>query len=84
FPLMPIFKAIGPLYLSFIGEYGATYAINYALVSSFFGGAIVLSSPFLSKKISQLRRGKPIPFQGTMLTLSLLIIAGGIIQIFII
>src|SRR3990167_3357871 len=41
-PLSPIFKAIGPLYLSFIGEYGTTYAINYSLVSGLFGGLVVL------------------------------------------
>ncbi|MEK6840652.1 MAG: hypothetical protein AABX79_01735 [Nanoarchaeota archaeon] len=83
FPLMPIFKAIGPLYLSFIGEYGSTYAINYSLVSSFFGGLLVLCSPALSKKLSNLRNGKMIPFQGTILTLSLLIIIGGLIQVLI-
>ena len=82
-PLSPIFKAIGPLYLSFIGEYGTTYAINYSLVSSLFGGLIVFISPSLSKKISNLR-GKTIPFQGAMLTLLMLLIAGGVIQLFIV
>ena len=79
-PLSPIFKAVGPLYLSFIGEYGATYAINYSLISSLFGGAIVLSSPLISKKVSNLRKGKIIPFQGVILTLSLLIVLGILIQ----
>src|SRR3990167_9169006 len=46
-PLIPLFKAIGPLYLSFIGEYGNTYAINYSLISSLFGGAVVFSSPLI-------------------------------------
>src|SRR3989344_825808 len=27
-PLLPIFSAVGPLYLSFIGEYGNTYAVS--------------------------------------------------------
>ncbi|MBI2056642.1 rhodanese-like domain-containing protein [Candidatus Pacearchaeota archaeon] len=31
--LMPIFKALGPLYLSFIGDYGTTYVFNYSLAS---------------------------------------------------
>ena len=79
-PLLPIFTAIGPLYLSFIGEYGSTYAINYSLISSFFGGLIVFVSPALSKKISKLRNGKIVSFQGTILTLSLLIIIGIFIQ----
>ena len=83
-PLIPLFKAIGPLYLSFIGEYGNTYAINYSLISSLFGGAVVFSSPFISKKITIIRRGKIVPFQGVILTLSLLILTGGIIQFLII
>ncbi|MBS3086100.1 rhodanese-like domain-containing protein [Candidatus Pacearchaeota archaeon] len=80
-PLIPLFKAIGPLYLSFIGEYGKTYAVNYSLVSSALGGILVLSSPKLSKTLTKLRKGKLIPFQGVILTLLLLIIAGGIIQL---
>ena len=82
-PLMPLFKAVGPLYLSFIGDYGTTYAINYSLVSGLFGGAIVFFSPLISKKITKIRRGKTFPYQGVTLTLFLLIITGGIIQVLI-
>src|SRR3989338_7147045 len=80
-PLMSIFTAIGPLYLSFIGEYGTTYAVNYSLASTVLGGAIVFISPGLNRKIKEKRDGKVIPFQGTILTLLLLILAGGIIQL---
>ena len=79
-PLLPLFTAIGPLYLSFIGLYGSTYAINYSLASSLFGGLIVFISPAISKKITKLRSGKMIPFQGVILTLSLLIVLGILIQ----
>lgn len=82
-PLIPIVKAIGPLYLSFIGEYGKTYAINYSLGSSLLGGLIVFITPALSKRIIKLRKGKILPFQGITLTLGLLIIAGLIIQILV-
>ncbi len=82
-PLMPIFKAIGPLYFSFIGEYGTTYAINYSLISSLFGGGIVLLSPTTSKKITKLRKGKIIAFQGMILTFALLLIAAILIQFLI-
>ena len=82
-PLIPIVKAIGPLHLSFIGAYGKTYAVNYSLFSSIFGGLIVMSIPSLSKKITQFRKGKMLPFQGIILTLGLIIIAGVIIQILI-
>ncbi len=82
-PLLPIFNVIGPLHFSFIGEYGKTYAINYSLVSGLFGGLIVFLSPSLSRKITEKRKGKRIPFQGTILTIISLIVAGGIIQIII-
>jgi len=81
-PLMPIFSAIGPLYLSFVGEYGKTFAVNYSFASVFFGGLIVLSSPTISKQISK-KRGKTIPFQGVTITLGLLLISGGVIQLLV-
>lgn len=82
-PLMPLFTAIGPLYLSFLGTYGTTYAVNYSLGSSLLGGLIVFISPALSRNLSKLRRGKIIPYQGVIITLSLLVITGGIIQLLI-
>ena len=82
-PLSPIFSAIGPLYLSFIGSYGKTYAINYSLVSSFFGGLIVFMSPVLSKSLTKIRKGEILPYQGVMITLLTLIVIGGIIQLLI-
>ena len=82
-PLMSIFKTIGPLYLPFIGEYGKTYAIDYSLISILFGGLIVFISPNLSKKITKIRNGKIIPFQGTILTILILITIGGIVQLII-
>ncbi len=80
-PLLPIFKAIGPLYLSFMGEYGTTYAVDYSLGASLLGALIVFISPTLSRKITKARNGKIIPFQGTLLTLIMLIIIGGLIQL---
>src|SRR3990167_6403145 len=72
-PLMPLFKALGPLYFSFIGDYGTTYVFNYSLAGSFFGGLIVLSTPSISKAITKKRNYKTFPFQGTLLTLALLL-----------
>src|SRR3990167_11146873 len=82
-PLIPIFKAIGPLYLPFIGEYGKTYAFDYSLISALFGGLIVFVSPSISKKITKIRKGTMIPFQGVILTFLLLIITGSVIQLII-
>jgi len=83
FPLLPIFKAIGPLYLPFIGDYGVTYAINYSLISGLFGALLVFLSPTLSKKLTKIRNGKTISFQGVLITILTLIIAGGIIQLLV-
>jgi hypothetical protein len=82
-PLMFIVEAIGPLYLSFIGDYGKTYALNYSLISSLFGGGIVLLSPTASKKLTHLRKGKMVAFQGMVLTFALLLLAAILIQLLI-
>jgi hypothetical protein len=82
-PLLPIFSAIGPLYLPFVGAYGATYAINYSLASSLLGGFLVFSSPGISKALTKARKGKMLPFQGILITFLTLIIAGGIIQLLV-
>lgn len=82
-PLLPIFNAVGPLHFSFIGEYGKTFAVNYSLFSGLFGGFVVFASPKLSRQITKKRNGKIIPFQGVLLTLILLIIAGGLIELIV-
>ena len=87
--LLPILPIIGvktfPFYLSWFGNYGSifnkTYILNLSLFGSIFGGLIVFSTPFISKKITKLRKNKTIPFQGTILTLLLLLIMGGILQL---
>ena len=79
-PLIPVVKAVGPLYLSFIGNYGTTYAVNYSLGASLLGGVITFISPNLNKKIKEKRNGRGIPFQGSLLTFLLLGIAALIIQ----
>ncbi|MBU2615641.1 MAG: hypothetical protein KKC19_00905 [Nanoarchaeota archaeon] len=83
FPLMPIFSAVGPLYLSFVGDYGTTYAVNYSLGSTLLGGIVILSSPSISRSLTRIRKGKMIPFQGMIITFLTLIITGSIIQILI-
>ena len=83
-PLIPIVKVIGPLYLSFIGDYGLTYAFNYSLGSSLLGGIITFISPILNEKIKEKRNRKGIPFQGILLTFLLLGIVALIIQLAIV
>ena len=80
-PLTPLFSSIGPLHLSFIGEYGKTYALNYSIGSSLLGGLIVFVSPSINSKIKEISKGKKIPFQGVLLTFVLLLISATIMQL---
>jgi len=67
-PLSFIFSSIKPLYIPFIGDYGITYALDYSLISSFFGGFITFISPELNRKIKE-KTEKNFPYQGIILTL---------------
>lgn len=82
-PLLPVFSAIGPLYVPFVGSYGKTYIINYALWGSILGGLITFSSPILNRKLREKRNGKGIPYQGILLTFIMLLIAAVLIELFI-
>ena len=86
-PLMPIVQAYGPLALNLVGGYGTllnrVYMIDYSLYSGILGAVIVGISPSLNKKIKLLRKGKGIPYQGMLITFSLLSLVGLVIQFFI-
>lgn len=85
-PLLPTISSQPyPLYITLFGDYGSlfnrVYLINASLLSSLIGGVIVAFSPKISSILTKSRRGKKIPFQGVIITLSLLLIIGIIIQI---
>ena len=82
-PLLPLINFHRPLFLSFIGDYGKTYAVNLSLISSLFGGFIVTISPRLSKGITRLRKGKHINYQAMLTTFFLLIVFAIILQVII-
>lgn len=83
-PLLPLITGFYPLYISIGGEYGSlfnrTYLVNLFLAGSIIGGVIVCITPWLSKKISDMR-GKALPYQGITLTFTLLAFAGILVQI---
>lgn len=83
-PLLPILNLHRPFPVGLFGNYGSifnrTYMINLSLVGSFFGGFIVMISPKLSKRITELRKGKHINYQTIIVTFLLLIIIGVIVQ----
>lgn len=84
-PMLPFFTQISTFSLWWFGGYGSlfnrTYLLNDFLIGSLFGGIIVSSTPRLSTKITSLRQGKMVPFQGLILTLGLLIGIGVILQL---
>lgn len=84
-PLIPLLKSDYPLFISWFGEYGSmfnkTYLFNLFLAGSLLGGLIVAATPWLSKKITAIRQGKMIPYQGILLTFALLLLLGAGIQI---
>ena len=85
FPLLPLFKDFHPLYISFLGfSYGSflnrVYLINLFLVGAIVGGFIVSIAPLLSNKITKLRNGKMMPYQGMVLMALMLIVSSLLLQ----
>ncbi len=79
-PIMPLAKDYGPFYVSFIGEYGTTYAVNLYVLGVVIGALIMFAAPFLSKLMTKIRN-KQMPFQGITITIVLLVIASVVIQL---
>ena len=84
-PLLPLLTTVYPLPIFLTGDYGSwlnrTYVINLGLITSIVGGVVVSIAPWLSAKISAMRQGKTIPFQGVLLTIGLLILLSIITQV---
>ena len=87
FPLLIIMKDFRPVSIFITGDYGSllnsTYLVNLFVTGSLIGAAIMFITPTLSKKISELREGRMIPYQGIALTFFLLIVSGAILEIII-
>jgi hypothetical protein len=73
---MRLFGDIGTMF-------NKVYWINKILFGSIFGGLMVGIAPYLSSKMTELRKGKFIPFQGVALTLVTLGIIAVIFQLVI-
>ncbi|MDP3982205.1 MAG: hypothetical protein Q8P70_01490 [bacterium] len=78
FPLLPLFREVIPLYVSMAGEYGSllhrVYVLDLFFMGSLAGAGIVLISPFVSSKITQIATRQLVPYQGVLVTLVLLVI----------
>jgi hypothetical protein len=80
-PMNSFLSDFHPLYLSWLGQYGTTLALDFFLIGSILGGIITCITPWMSKKITVYRNGNHIPYQGILLTLGMLLIIGITLQI---
>ncbi len=86
-PMLKVFNSSKGYYISLFGEYGSllnrTYTFNPFIIGTLFGLAVISISPKISKKISGLRDGKIMPYQGISITFGLLIITSIILELMI-
>lgn len=66
------------------GDYGSllnrTYLINNFLLGAIVGGVLLLAAPWVSRKFTEARQGKKLPYQGLGVTFGLLIVAALLFQ----
>ena len=83
-PLSPFLSSAQGVNVFVTGSYGSplysTYLIDRFLVGALLGGTIVSVAPWLSSSITALRSGRRIPYQGILLTIALLLVAGAVLQ----
>ncbi|MEX0931879.1 MAG: hypothetical protein WDZ88_03970 [Candidatus Paceibacterota bacterium] len=79
-PIMPFIEHYAPLYISFLGEYGTTLTINLYILGVVIGALIMFIAPYISSSITKVRNRR-VPFQGIIITISLLVITSIIIQV---
>lgn len=79
-PIMPFIEQYAPLYIPFIGAYGATYTINLYIFGVVIGALIMFIAPYISAFVTKVRK-KQIPFQGITITVSLLVVVSVVIQL---
>lgn len=84
-PLMPFLKDYTSIFVSISGDYGSplntTYLIDLFTVGVLIGTVIMFISPWLSRQLTRIRKGKMIRFQGMIITFLALLIAAIIMQV---
>lgn len=83
-PVLPLMQGYSSIYISLAGGYGSllnrTYLINLFLLGSVIGAAIVAIAPSISSAITR-KMGRTVPYQGIILTFSLLAIAAAMAEV---
>ncbi|MFH1429945.1 MAG: hypothetical protein ABIG71_00300 [Candidatus Uhrbacteria bacterium] len=84
FPLRSLLYERGSTFVSIAGEYGSllnrTYVYDRFLVGAVIGAVILVSGPWLSTKLTNMRRGKMLPFQGMTLTFVVIFLVALIVE----
>jgi hypothetical protein len=84
-PLLPLLGSVIGVPVSITGGYGSllntVYLVDVFLVGSIIGGLLVLISPWMSNKITDLRKGKKVSYQGMIVTLGNMLILGAALQL---
>ena len=84
-PLIPIFQNYVGLPVFMIGEYGSllnrVYLIETFFIGSLIGAFLVLISPRISEKLTTIRNGNKIAFQGMIVTFLSLVTISILLQI---
>lgn len=85
-PLIPLLTDQTSVYIALTGEYGSplhnVYLINRFILGSIIGAFIMTIAPTMSSFITKLRGFRTLPYQGIVLTFTLLIISSLIIEFF--
>lgn len=83
-PIMPFVNEYRSFSLFIVGDYGSllnrTYLINNFLLGAIVGGILLLIAPWVSQRLTELRKGKMLPYQGLGITFGLLIAAALLFQ----
>lgn len=85
-PVLPFFDGgVVPVYVSLFGDFGTvfnrTYIVNTFALGAFIGTVLILVAPKISAALTNLRNGRQLPFQGLVLSLLLLLLAAGGMQL---
>jgi len=80
-PTMPFMPMISYVYIPWLGEYGSVYAMNSFLLGSLIGAAVVLAAPFANRFLNRARGGAAFPYQGMVVTLSLLVVVAIVVEL---
>ncbi|PIZ94326.1 MAG: hypothetical protein COX81_03780 [Candidatus Magasanikbacteria bacterium CG_4_10_14_0_2_um_filter_37_12] len=83
-PMLPLVSEYMSINIYWFGPYGnifnRTYLIHNFLMGSIIGAVIMLVSPYISSWIKKRQNGKIIPYQGIVITLTLLVLVSLVIQ----